>query len=131
VGGTFVRAKTIYQDKAAFAGLTWYAGRGVLAELGARVNWSDPNAVRSERVNAAFTLGAGGRRIVTLRGSAGTEGYQLTGTSATLRRFKSQELAVSWRQWTGRRWGFVLAGEIYDNPFYTRAGLSLGAFRGW
>lgn len=131
VGGTLVRAKTNHRDRAVSAALTWYAARGVMAELGGRINWSDPNAVRSERANGALTLGTHGRRIVTLRGSAGTEGYQLTGTAATLRRFKSQEVGLSWREWAGRRWGFVLGGEFYDNPFYTRAGLSLSLFRDW
>lgn len=130
-GGTFVKAKSIYEDRAAFGSLTWYAAAGVVAELGGRINWSDPNAVRSERAHAALTLGRSGRTLVALRGSAGTEGYQLTGAAATLRRFRSKEIGFTWRQWAGGRFGFVLGGEVYDNPFYTRAGASLGVFRGW
>ena len=129
-GGTFVKAKTIYQDRAVVGGLVWYAGPAVV-ELSGRVNWSDPNAVRSERVNGAVTLGSAGRRLVAIRGGAGTEGYQLTGVTATRRRFRSQEVGLSWREWTGARFGLVLAGELYHNPFYTRAGVSLGIFRGW
>ncbi|HEU5219509.1 MAG TPA: YaiO family outer membrane beta-barrel protein [Gemmatimonadales bacterium] len=129
-GGTFVKAKTIYEDRALFGGLTWYAGPAVL-ELSGRINWSDPNAVRSERVNGAVTLGRPGRRVVVLRGGAGTEGYQLTGATATLRRFASQEGAFAWREWTGRHFGFVVGSELYHNPFYTRAGASLGVFRAW
>lgn len=130
VGGTFVRARSIYQDHALAAGLVWYAGPAVV-ELSGRVNWSNPNAVRSERVQGAIMLGAPGRRMVALRGSAGTEGYQLTGVTATLRRFRSQEAAMSWREWTGRHFGVVLGGELYHNPFYTRGGVSLGLFHGW
>jgi YaiO family outer membrane protein len=129
-GGTFVKAKTIYEDHAVFGGLAWYAGPAVI-ELGGRVNWSDPNSVRSERINGAVTMGHAGRRLVAIRGGAGTEGYQLTGVSATLRRFQSQEAGFSWREWTGARFGLVLGGEIYHNPFYTRTGVSLGFFRGW
>ncbi len=70
-------------------------------------------------------------RLVALRGGAGTEGYQLTGIAATLRRFRSQEAGVSWREWIGARFGLVLGGELYHNPFYPRAGVSLGVFRGW
>jgi YaiO family outer membrane protein len=130
LGGTFVKAKSIYEDLAVFGGLVWYAGPAVV-ELSGRVNWSDPNAVRSERINGAVTLGRAGRRVVAVRGGAGTEGYQLTGVTSTLRRFRSQEAGLIWREWTGRRFGLVLAGELYHNPFYTRAGVSLGVFRGW
>jgi YaiO family outer membrane protein len=129
-GGTFVKSKSIYEDRAAFGGLVWYSGPAVV-ELSGRVNWSDPNAVRSARINGAVTLGRTGRRLVAIRGGAGTEGYQLTGVVATLRRFRSQEAGLSWREWTGRHFGMVLGGEFYHNPFYPRAGVSLGLFRGW
>ena len=129
-GGTWVKSKSIYKDRAAFGGLVWYAGPAVL-EVAGRINWSDPNAVRSERINGAITLGRSGHRLVVIRGGAGTEGYQLTGTASTLRRFRSQEAGLSWRQWTGRHFGLVLGGELYHNPFYTRAGVSLGFFRAW
>jgi len=129
-GGTFVKSKSIYKDRAGFGGLVWYSGPAVV-ELSGRINWSNPNAVRSERINGAVTLGRAGRRLVAIRGGAGTEGYQLTGVVATLRRFRSQEAGLSWREWTGRHFGMVLGGEFYHNPFYTRAGVSLGLFRGW
>jgi YaiO family outer membrane protein len=129
-GGTFVKSKSIYEDRALFGGLVWYSGPAVV-ELSGRINWSDPNAVRSERINGAVTLGRAGRRLVAIRGGAGTEGYQLTGVVATLRRFRSQEAGLLWREWTGRHFGVVLGGEFYHNPFYSRAGVSLGLFRGW
>lgn len=130
-GGTWVRAKTIYEDKAAFGSLTWYAGPTVVATVGGRVNWSDPNAVRSERGEGSLTLGRWGTAQLTLRGRAGTEGYQLTGTATTLQRFKSQEGGASLRAWTGHNWGVVLGGEYYHNPFYSRSGGSAGVFLGW
>ena len=129
-GGTFVKAKSVYEDRALFGGLVWYTGPAVL-ELSGRVNWSDPGAVRSERINGAVTLGRPGSRLVVVRAGAGSEGYQLTGVPATLRRFQSQEAGLSWREWTGGKFGVVLGGELYHNPFYTRAGVSLGVFRGW
>lgn len=129
-GGTFVKAKRIYEDRAGTAGLVWYAGPAVL-EVSGRINWSNPDAVRSERITGAVTLGRAGRRLVAIRGGAGTEGYQLTGVAATQRRFRSQEAGISWREWAGARFGVVLGGELYHNPFYTRVGASLGFFRGW
>lgn len=130
-GGTYVKSKSIYDDQALFASLTWYATPSVLLELGGRVNWSDPGAVRSARAQAALTAGRTGRSILTLRGSAGTEGYQLTGAPVTLQEFKSQDAGLSLRRWLGAHVGIVVGGEWYHNPFYTRAGGSLGLFYGW
>lgn len=130
-GGTYVKSKSIYDDQALFGSLTWYATPSVLLEAGGRVNWSDPGAVRSARVRAALTAGRAGRTILTLQGSAGTEGYQLTSAPVTLQKFKSQEAGVSLRQWLGGHLGIVAGGEWYHNPFYTRAGGSLGFFHAW
>jgi YaiO family outer membrane protein len=130
-GGTYVKSKSIYDDQALFASLTWYATPSVLLEAGGRLNWSDPGAVRSARVRGALTAGRTGGTILTLLGSAGTEGYQLTSAPVTLQKFKSQDAGVSLRQWLGGHLGIVAAGEWYHNPFYTRAGGSLGLFHAW
>lgn len=129
-GGTYVRARQSFEDVAAAASLTWYASGAVL-ELGGRVNWSYPGAVRTERVMAGATLGRPGGRTVVLRGSAGREGYQLTGATQTLRRFSSQEGEALWREPIGRGWSVLLGGTWYHNPFYDRAGGSLGFGYAW
>jgi len=130
-GGTLVDAKSGFTDRALFGSLTWYASGSVLVEGGGRVNWSNPGSVRSARGTGALSLGRSGSSLVTLRGSAGTEGYQLTGAAATLREFSSQEAGATWRQWLAGGTGFVLGAEWYHNPFYTRAGASLGLFHAW
>lgn len=130
-GGTWVKSKSIYEDQALFGSLFWYASGNALFEVGGRVNWSDPGAVRSERVNGSLTLGRVGRALLTLRGGAGTEGYQIVGPAQALQKFRSQEAGLVWRQWLSRRFGTVLGGDWYHNPFYTRAGVSLGLFRAW
>jgi YaiO family outer membrane protein len=130
-GGTYVRSKSIYRDKALFGSLAWYPAARVLLEAGGRLNWSTPGPVRSARVSGAMTVGRAGAALLTFRGSAGTEGYQLTSTPATLQKFRSQEAALSWQQWLAPHVGFAAAGEWYHNPFYTRAGGSLGLFYAW
>jgi YaiO family outer membrane protein len=130
-GGTYLDAKLGYRDKVLFGSLTWYASPTLLLEAGGRVNWSDPGTVRSERVSGALTLGRVGGGVLTLRGSAGTEGYQLIAPSVTLRKFRSQDAGVSLRHWLGHQLGVVVGGEWYHNPFYTRAGGSLGVFHAW
>lgn len=130
-GGTAVDAKSGFRDRALFGAMTWYPRGGILLEAGARVNWSDPGSVQSARGTGALSLGRSGKRFVTLRGSIGTEGYQLTGLSQTLRKFDSQEAGVVWRQWISHGTGFVVGGDLYHNPFYSRAGVSVGLFHGW
>lgn len=131
VGATLVDAKANFTDKAIFGALAWYAGPSVLAEIGARFNSSNPGAVGSGRGTAVLMLGRVGHQVVTLRGGAGSEGYQLTGLGAPLRRFDSEDAGVSWRQWLGPRWGSVLGADWYHNPFYTRAGVTIGVFGAW
>jgi len=69
--------------------------------------------------------------MLTLRGGAGTEGYQLTGATQTLQKFRSQEAGATLRTWLSRHIGVVEGAEWYHNKFYTRAGGSLGLFYGW
>ncbi len=130
-GGTWVESKDVFRERALFGSLNWYASSALLIEVGGRVNWTQPNTVRSERASAAVTLGRTGSTLVVVRGSAGTEGYQLTGSAETLQKFRSQEASLSWRQWIGRRMGSVLGAEWYHNRSYTRTALTAGLFRAW
>lgn len=130
-GGTLVNAKLGFEDLAGFGGVTWYASSQAVLEVGGRLNWSDPGGVRSERVNASATLGRTGGRLVVVRGNAGREGYQLAGLGQVLRRFDSHEGEVLWQEPLARRWSLVLGGTWYHNPFYDRAGASIGLAHGW
>lgn len=131
VGGTWVRSKEVYRDRAATASVAAYLGSTAVLEVGGRFNWSTPGDVTSQRGHLALTLGRPGQRYLVLRGAAGSEAYQLTGSGATEQQFNSTEASVSWREWLGRRFGIVVGGEWYDNPFYTRTGVQLGLFAGW
>ncbi len=130
-GGTYVKSKSIYSDRAAFGSIAWYPGPYALLEVGGRLNWSDPGTVRTERVTGSLTLGRPGSVVLTLRGGAGTEGYQLTSAPVTLQKFRSQEAGATLRTWLSRSFGVVEGGEWYHNRFYTRAGGSLGFFHAW
>ncbi|MDZ4674123.1 MAG: YaiO family outer membrane beta-barrel protein [Gemmatimonadota bacterium] len=131
IGGTWVRSKDVYRDRAVQASLTGYLSAVVVVEAGGRVNWSTPGDVASQRAFLALTLGRAGSHYVVLRGAGGSEGYQLTGSGATAQKFNSAEASIAWRQWLGARLGFVLGGEWYDSPFYTRTGVQLGLFASW
>jgi YaiO family outer membrane protein len=130
VGATWVKSKREYEDLGLSGSLALYLP-GAAIEAGGRVNWSDPEAVRTGRAFGAVTLGRDRHRYVTLRGSVGHEGYQLTGEVDTERRFRSQEAGILWREWLSGSLGAVVGVEWYDNPFYTRTGVTLGLFRHW
>lgn len=130
LGATYVKSKDIYEDVAVSAAVATYLP-GVTVEVGGRINWSSPDAVRSERAWGALTLGRERRRLVVLRGGGGYEGYQLTGVVDTRQRFRSWEASATWREWLGGQVGVFAGGEWYDNPYYTRTGVTLGLFRHW
>ncbi len=129
-GVTYVDAKQGFEDVAVTGSAAVYFGRTVI-EAGGRWNWSSPGKILSRRGFASITTGHDGGSWFTIRAGAGKEGYQLTGASATLRQFSSYEGGITWRQWLGPRIGILLGGEVYDNPFYTRAGGTFGLFTSW
>lgn len=130
LGATYINSKDVYEDFALSATVASYHP-GVTFEVGGRLNWSWPDAVGSERIFGAVTLGRERQRLIVVRVGTGTEGYQLTGDVETQRRFSSTAVYVNWRQWLNRRVGIFAGGEWYDNPFYTRTGVTLGVFRHW
>ncbi|TFH59229.1 MAG: YaiO family outer membrane beta-barrel protein [Gemmatimonadales bacterium] len=131
-GMTYVNAKEGFEDVAFDGSLAVYLP-GIVFQGGGRVNWSYPEAVRSGRGYGAITIGRERARTLTLRGSGGWEGYQLTGVDSTRRRFRSQEGSAAWREWLGGGGavGFFLQAEWYHNTFYDRKGLTLGIFHHW
>jgi YaiO family outer membrane protein len=132
VGMTYVNAKQGFEDFALEGSLAVYFPR-VVVQAGGRVNWSYPDAVRSGRGFGAVTIGRERSRTLTIRGSGGWEGYQLTGVDSTRQRFRSQEGSLAWREWLGGGGavGVFLQAEVYHNPFYDRKGLTLGIFHYW
>jgi YaiO family outer membrane protein len=77
----------------------------------------------------AVTEGRNKHHYVTVNAGFGQEAYQIVGPSTVLTRFPSQNTTITWRQWTGKNWGFNLVGEYYHSPFYERGGGSIGFFR--
>jgi YaiO family outer membrane protein len=130
LGATYVNSKDIYEDFAVLGSVAAYFP-GVTAEAGLRINWSWPDAVQTARAFGAVTLGRERRRLVILRAGAGQEGYQLTGDVETQRKFSSFEASIGWREWLKGHTGVLAGLEVYDNPFYTRTGVTLGVFRHW
>ncbi len=58
---------------------------------------------------------------LTINAGLGQKGYQIVGPTTALTRFPSQNLTITWRQWTGERvGGFNLVADYYHSPFYER-----------
>lgn len=131
IGGSWIESKDVFRDRTLTASLTAYLSSDLVLETGGRFNWSTPGKVPSQRGSVALTIGGLGRRYVIIRAAGGSEGFQLTGTEATERKFNSGEGSITWREWLSRNFGFVLGGEVYDNPFYTRTGAQVGFFVSW
>lgn len=131
VGGTWVRSKDVYRDRTAVASVTGYLSPTAVLEVSGRFNWSTPGDLTSQRGAVALTLGRQGQRYLVLRAGGGGESYQLIGVGDVERSFTSTEASISWREWLGRSTGFVIGGEWYHNPFYTRTGIQVGLFVGW
>lgn len=130
VGVMYADSKSSYRDLAFTGSVASYFAGGAV-EVGGRLNRSTPGDVTTGRGHLALTLGRDRVRYVTLRAATGDEGYQLTGTTSTEQRFRSSEASASWREWLGGGLGGIVQLEWYDNPFYTRTGVTLGLFHHW
>ena len=108
-----------------------YLPASVVLEGGVIANRSQPGRVRSDMWFASGTWGAEGVQYASLRASSGSEAYQAIGAGSQLVDFRSRSLALSWRYWLGRPWGFIAQAEHYRNPVYVRTTLGAGLFVQW
>ena len=112
-------------------GLAWYLPVPAVLEAGITFNVSQPGRVHSRMPFASVTLGRERSQYLSLRYSEGTEAYQALGDGAQLVDFRSRSIALNWRRWIGRDWGFSAQAEHYRNPSYMRRTLGAGVFVQW
>ncbi len=130
-GASVVQSVEELKDVAALGAITWYAPRGFVLESGVRFNTSSPGSVKSHRVHGIAMYTPSSRRSFSVRGIAGTEGWQIVGAGTTLTQFSSQELSLAWRERIESKTAINLQLDGYRNPFYTRSGVTLGVARYW
>jgi YaiO family outer membrane protein len=131
VGASYVKSVNALSDVAGTASIAWYLPKGLLVEVGGRYNVSRPGDVASHRLSAVSIWTPSPRRSFSLRAIGGSEGYQVLGAQTTLTRFNSKELSLAWREKVGGPWALSVQGDHYTNPYYTRAGVTLGVARNW
>lgn len=128
-GFSYYAAKDSHRDRGFALGSTYYFDRPWVLESGVRFNLSNPGAVFSPSGFVALTQGRNKQHYVVVRLGLGIEAYQILGGATTLVDFQSQTVTVTWRRWMGENWGFNLVGDYYHNPFYSRAGTTVGVFK--
>ena len=128
-GYGYYAAKDVHRDQSLFLGTDYYFQKPWIIEEGIRFTISDPNSVFSPAGFVAVTEGTNKHHYVNVNAGFGEEAYQLAAPSTVLTRFQSQSLTVTWRQWTGKNWGFNFVADYYHSPFYQRGGGSFGLFK--
>jgi YaiO family outer membrane protein len=129
VGYSYYAAKDVHRDQSIFLGTVYYFTRPWIVEEGVRLNFSNPGVVFAPAAFVAVTQGRNKRHYVTLNTGFGQEAYQLIGPTTVLTRFPSQNMTITWRQWTGANWGFSLIADYYHSQYYERGGGSFGLFK--
>ncbi len=130
VGISHVRSVEELTDAAFTGSLAWYAPHGFIVESGVRANTSWPGRVRTARFSGAVTR-MSPQRSFSLRGIGGEEGWQILTAGTALTRFSSHEVSFAWRERLGTRWSSAVQLDRYENPTYTRTGLTIGLARSW
>jgi YaiO family outer membrane protein len=129
LGYGYYASKDVHRDQSVFIGTTYYFRGPWIVEDGVRFNVSNPGVVFSPAGFVAVTEGRNKHHYVTVNTGFGQEAYQIVGPATVLTRFPSQNVTITWRQWTGKTWGFNLVGDYYHSPFYERGGGSFGFFK--
>jgi YaiO family outer membrane protein len=129
LGYGYYAAKDVHRDQSLFLGTDYYFQKPWIIEEGIRFTISNPSVVFSPAGFVAVTEGTNKHHYVTINAGFGEEAYQLVAPSTVLTRFQSQSLTITWRQWTGKNWGFNFVADYYHSPFYQRGGGSFGLFK--
>jgi YaiO family outer membrane protein len=129
LGYGYYASKDVHRDQSVLVGTTYYFRGSWIVEDGVRFDVSNPGLVFSPAGFVAVTEGRDKHHYVTVNAGFGQEAYQIVGPTTVLTRFPSQNMTITWRQWTGKTWGFNLVGDYYHSPFYERGGGSFGFFK--
>ncbi len=129
IGFGYYAAKDPHRDRNFSLGTIYYFKRPWILEDGVRFNVSNPGGVFSPSAFVALTQGRNKQHYITGRVGYGQEAYQLIGPTDLLSSFRSRTVTITWRQWIGSNWGVNGVADYYGNPYYTRAGTTLGLFR--
>jgi len=129
LGYGYYASKDVHRDQSVYVGTSYYFKKPWIIEDGIRFNISNPGVVFSPAGFVAVTEGTNNHHYLTVNAGFGEEAYQIVGPTTVLTQFQSQNFTITWRQWTGKSWGFNLVADYYHSPFYQRGGGSFGLFK--
>lgn len=124
-----------HSDVSAFLGASYYFDAPWVLQGGVRLTRGNPGGIYSASSFLALTYGHQNDYFLTARYGFGKEAYQVIGPGRALVDFNSQIVSLNWKQWVQKStadekgWGFDVTGEYYDNPTYSRTGLTFGVFK--
>lgn len=122
----------VHRDTMPSLTVAYYSTDGWVAEGGAMFNRSQPGSVRAARAYGALTVGQQGHHLWMTRIDHGREAYLPAGATVggapSSVAFTSTEVGTVWRQWLRRDFGYTVGLQYYRNPYYKRAGVTVGVF---
>ncbi|MEM1042531.1 MAG: YaiO family outer membrane beta-barrel protein [Bacteroidota bacterium] len=121
-------ARDVNHDVILRAEAAYYTGP-LVVQLGNRYTISSPGDARGTYVHAALTYSRPDARSISGRIGLGREAYLRVEPLAVEVAFRSWELGMTWTEPVRGRWHLTARATLYHNPFYDRAGLSLGVLR--
>jgi YaiO family outer membrane protein len=130
VGMGYSNEHDFHQSYRLSTGARYYLNSHWIVEGIVRWNRSDPLHVLSRQQSLAVTYGTNQRSYLTIQGEFGREAYQQT-NSGVLVDFPSKSVTVTYRKWVSTHWVLNVSPTYYTNPFYQRAGASIGVFQQW
>ncbi len=130
-GLSYVKSVTELSDLAGTASVAWYAPHNLVIDVGGRYNSSRPGNIQSHRLSTTTIWTPSARRSFSARVIGGSEGWQIVRTGITLSRFHSREASLAWREKISSHLALSAQADWYNNPFYTRSGVTLGVARYW
>ncbi|MFP8777239.1 YaiO family outer membrane beta-barrel protein [Hydrogenophaga sp. RWCD_12] len=128
LGAAYYRAPDGHNDRSASLGATYYFSEPWILQGEVRFNNSRPGSVTTRQQFVALTWGRDQQTQITARHAWGREGYQTIGNGDALVDFSSHQSSLNLRHWLGADWGLAAGIERYHNPYYHRAGATLGLF---
>ena len=129
LGLGYDEAQTVNSDRMLYLGASYYFETPLVLEGGMLFNRSSPGPENSMRYRVSLLYGLTFDRYLIGEIDWGTEAYQFIAEDVSIMDFDSSLIALTWREWIQRDWGFEVRGELYQSDIYDRKGIELSVFK--
>ena len=129
LGLGYEEAQTINSDRMLYLGASYYFETPFVLEGGVIFKRRSPGPEHSMRYRVSLLYGRVFQRYLIGEIDWGTEAYQFVAEDVSILDFNSSLIALTWREWIQRDWGFEVRGELYQSDIYDRKGIELSVFK--